>query len=126
MESYAKQTGLSPDFRVSYSFFSEEEGGRKVPPYQHTRWDFCYDNKLVNTGGHSIIWPEFIGPAGDVLPLGPVPLQGLADMFIIFPQRRAFHCQHIRCGVKGYFMEGKRIAVCEVVEVLGLHRNPTA
>ena len=125
MESYTEQTGLPPDFIVSYSFFSAEEGGRKVPPYQHTRFDFCYDNRLVNTGGNSIICPEFIRSTGDVLPLGPVPLQGLANMFIIFPQRRAFHCQHIKCGVRGYFMEGRRVAVCEVVEVLGLHRNPT-
>ena len=96
-----------------------------MPPYQHTRWDFRYDDKLVSTGS-SMIWPEFIRSTGDVLPLGPVPLHGLADMFIIFPQSRPFHCQHIRRGVRGYFMEGKRIAVCEVTEILELHTNPTA
>ncbi|RAT97338.1 hypothetical protein [Brevibacillus sp. Leaf182] len=54
------------DFRVKYRFYSENEGGRKVTPFQ-----------------------------------------GL--------------------GVLGYFMEGARkVAVVEVIEIVGLHSNPTS
>jgi hypothetical protein len=64
-------------------------------------------------------------PSGGLAPAGPIPAQGLADMFIIYPQYRAFHRLHLRPGVRGYFMEGnRRVGVCEVVEVLGLHTNP--
>ncbi len=61
-----------------------------------------------------------------MLPIGePMAEQGLADMFIVNPEFRAFHGQHIEVGVKGYFQEGpRRVGECEVVEVLALHQNP--
>jgi hypothetical protein len=124
MESYAA-TGLPPDFRVSYRLYSPEEGGRQTPPHQHIRWDFTYDDKSISRTGGFMIWPEMLLPSGGLAPAGPIPAQGLADMFIIYPQYRAFHRLHLRPGVRGYFMEGnRRVGVCEVVEVLGLHTNP--
>ena len=61
-----------------------------------------------------------------MLPEGvPMPKHGLADMFIVNPAFREFHCPHIEVGVRGYFHEGMtRIGACEVVEILGLHQNP--
>ena len=54
-----------------------------------------------------------------------MPKHGLADMFIVNPAFREFHCPHIKVGVRGYFHEGMtRIGACEVVEILGLHQNP--
>ncbi|WP_460616374.1 hypothetical protein [Hymenobacter ruber] len=124
MASYAEH--LPPDFRVSYSLFSVEEGGRKTPHFQHIRWDFSYeDESIAKRNQLFMIWPEFITASGQMLPEGePMPQHGLADMFIINPAYRAFHCLHIKRGVRGYLHEGRRIGVCEVVEVLALHQNP--
>jgi hypothetical protein len=124
MQSYRELTGLLPDFRVTYSIYSAEEGGRKTPALQHIRWDFRYDEKAIATGTF-MIWPEVLLLSEEMLPDGFIPPHGLADMFILFPARRAFHQQHIKLGTRGYFMEGGwRVAVCEVVELLGLYTNP--
>ena len=123
MESYTK-TGLPPDFRVSYTLYSAEEGGRKTPAHQHIRWDFRYDDQAIHTALF-MIWPEILLPDGPLLTEGHIPAHGQADMFIIVPGSRAFHRQHIRKGVRGYFMEGNtRVAVCEVISVIHLHANP--
>ncbi|MBO0358816.1 hypothetical protein J0X19_12740 [Hymenobacter sp. BT186] len=123
MESYAK-AGLLPDFRVSYTLYSAEEGGRKTPARQHIRWDFRYDEPAISTSTF-MVWPEILLPSGALLIDGVVPTHGLADMFIIFPTSRAFHQQHIKPGLRGYFVEGaRRVAVCEVIAILNLHSNP--
>ena len=126
MASYTEAKRLAPDFRVSYRLFSAEEGGRKTPHFQGILWDFSYDEEQIGKPNQVfMIWPEFISDSGQMLPGGePMPKQGLADMFIVNPAFRAFHCQHIKVGVKGYFHEGKRIGACEVVEILALHQNP--
>ena len=127
--SYTEATGLAPGFRVSYRLFSAEEGGRKTPHYQGIRWDFAYEDKSIARPNQVfMIWPEFISATGEMLPEGePMPKQGLANMFIVNPAFREFHGQHIRLGVRGYFREGgTEIALCEVVEVLALHKNPKA
>lgn len=126
MESYRQQTGLAPDFRVSYTMYSPEEGGRTTPAHQHIRWDFQYADTSIATS-HFMIWPEILLPGGEMLTDGAVPPHGLADMFIVAPSFRAFHRQHIRPGVRGYFMEGpRRVGACEVVDILGLPTNPVA
>jgi hypothetical protein len=43
MTSYSERRGQEPDFEVVYRFLSAEEGGRKTPPHQHSRWDFLYE-----------------------------------------------------------------------------------
>ncbi|TGE22399.1 hypothetical protein E5K00_19355 [Hymenobacter aquaticus] len=124
MESYTQMSGHRPDFRVSYTMYSAEESGRYNPAPQHIRWDFRYDDKAISTSTF-IIWPEILLPDGAMLTDGPVPMYGLADMFIILPTSRAFHQRHIKPGVRGYFVEGpRRMAVCEVIEVIGLFENP--
>ncbi|MDO7852666.1 hypothetical protein [Hymenobacter convexus] len=111
---------------MTYSLFSVEEGGRKTPHFQGIRWDFSYEDENIGKPGQAfMIWPEFVSSTGEVLPEGePMPRHGLADMFIVNPAFRNFHCQHISVGVKGHIHEGNRIGVCEVVEVLALHQNP--
>lgn len=124
--TYTEQFGRTPDFRVTYRLFTAEEGGRKTPPFQGIRWDFRYEDKAIHTGTW-MIWPEFLGLDGAVLPPGPIPEFGQANMFCFNPDAREFHRQHIRLGVRGYFMEGpRRVGVCEVLEVLGLRQELTA
>ncbi len=129
MAASPESMGLAPDFQVSYRLFSAEEGGRKTPHFQHIRWDFSYEDEKVGKPNQVfIIWPEFVSDSGQILPEGePMPKQGLADMFIVNPAFRAFHSQHAKVGVRGYFREGSRkIALYEVVEILELHQNPKA
>jgi len=123
--TYTEQFGRSPDFRVTYRLFTAEEGGRKTPPSQGIRWDFRYEDKAIHTGTW-MIWPEFLGLDGEVLPPGLIPASGQANMFCFNLDSREFHCQHIRPAVRGYFVEGpRRVGVCEVVEVIGLRKKPT-
>lgn len=123
MKSYV-EGGLPPDFRVSYTLYRAEEGGRKTPANQHIRWDFRYDDKAISTHTFTI-WPEILYPNGELLVDGYVPMHGLADIFIVFSASRAFHQQHIKLGLRGYFVEGPHlVAVCEVVAILSLYSNP--
>jgi hypothetical protein len=126
MASYSEY--LPPDFRVSYRLYSPEEGGRKTLPFQKIRWDFSYENEeIAKPNQVFIIWPEFITLSGEMRPEGErIPKHGLADMYIMNPAFREFHSQHIKPGVRGYFHEGKKIGVCEVIKLLALHQNPKA
>jgi hypothetical protein len=114
------------DFVVKYRFYSIEEGGRSYPPVQGLRLDFSYKDKKLNVGGVSIIWPEFEDEKGNIIIMKdiPVALNGKARMWIISPERRPIHQERIRIGTKGYFMEGKPVAECEVIEIIGLMTNP--
>jgi hypothetical protein len=126
MTALAEFLPSPPDFRVTYRLFTAEEGGRKTPAYQGIRWDFRYEDKVISTGTF-IIHPEFLGLSGEVLPIEPLPMSGQANMFIFNPKLRDFHRQHLHLGVRGYFVEGPhRVGVCEVVEIIGLHKNPVS
>jgi len=131
MPSYREATdsgpGQQPDFRVSYRLFTQEEGGRWAPPYQHIRWNFRYDDKSISTGTFILVYPEFLTPDGEYFSEGqPIPMAGLADMFVFSEKARAFHAPHIRPGTRGYFMESQRVGVWEVLEVTGLRDNLSA
>ena len=120
MASYTGLMGRPTGFQVTYRLFTAEEGGRYALPHQHIRWDFRYEDKAIHTGTF-MIWPEFLGPNGEVLPAGEISQLGQANMFFFGPGPQDFHRQHIRPGARGYFVEGSwRLGVCEVVEVLGL------
>jgi hypothetical protein len=117
---YTQLFGRLPDFRVTYRLFTAKEGGRRMPAYQGIRWDFRYEDKSIHTGTW-MIWPEFLGLDGEVLPLGQIPDLGQANMFCVNTDSHTFHRQHIRPGGRGYFVEGsRRMGVCEVVDVLKL------
>ena len=116
------------DFKVKYRFYNEEEGGRKSLPYQGYRSDFWYDYKNHVSTNLYMIWPEFEDKEGNVILENDksVPSSGIARMWIINSKTREYHRGKIQVGLKGYFMEGSRkVAECEVVELLGLHSNIT-
>jgi len=121
MQTYSERTGWRPAFEVCYRFLSQSEGGRSTPPRQHVRWDFLYEGDDPQHDGINMVWPEFIGSSGAVLPEGEVPLEGRALMFIVNPERQQYHKQRIAVGTRGYFVEGPRkVAECEVTAILGL------
>ena len=45
-------------------------------------------------------------------------------MWIINNQLRKYHQERIKIGLTGYFIEGKRVATCEIIEIIGLLANP--
>lgn len=121
MQTYGERPGWQAAFEVRYRFYSQSEGGRKAPPRQHVRWDFLYAGDQPLVEGISMVWPEFIGPSGEVLPEGEVPTTGNALMFIVNPDRWSFHKERVALGVRGFFVEGsKKVAECEVTAVHAL------
>lgn len=123
---YDIKLGHPADFRVRYRFYTKEEGGRLSMPYQGYRCDFWYDHEGQMNKQVFMIWPEFENGNGEVILQNdcPVPLSGIARMWIIIPERRLYHCNKIKPGIIGYFMEGRKVAECEVIELLGLLSNP--
>jgi hypothetical protein len=75
MASYSEKSGRAPSFEVEYRFLTEAEGGRPIPPHQHTRWDFLYEGDDAVTDGIWMIWPEFISEDREVLPRADVHRQ---------------------------------------------------
>lgn len=115
-----------PDFKVRYRFYSFEEGGRKSLPHQGYRSDFWYpfDGHLPTK--IYMIHPEFEDDQFNLIleTEKPVPASGTARMWIVTPKMREYHKNRITIGIKGYFMEGlRKVAECEVVEIIGLYSN---
>ncbi|HMI05354.1 MAG TPA: hypothetical protein VK541_22890 [Pedobacter sp.] len=127
-KSYEKRLGHPADFKVRYRFYTFQEGGRKSIPHQGYRSDFWYDHPEHNgTNLLFMIWPEFEDENGQVIldDENPVPSAGIAQMWVIAAENRVYHLDKIELGLKGYFMEGsRRVAECEVIEILGLGTNP--
>ncbi|HYI77594.1 MAG TPA: hypothetical protein VEW65_08215, partial [Chryseolinea sp.] len=88
--------------------------------YQGLRFDFFYEHKEHKNGEIFMIWPEFEDESGQVILKNdfPVGQTGTARMFIISEQWIEYHRGKIKLGTIGYFMEGKRIAECEVIELI--------
>jgi hypothetical protein len=122
---YSEITKHEADFRVKYKFYTHEEGGRKIIPYQGIRCDFVYDNSDI-VGRVWMIWPEFEDEHGNIIldNTKSVPESGTAKMWIINKDLRDYHSERIKVGLKCNFWEGKRTADCEVIEILGLYSNP--
>lgn len=116
------------DFKVKYRFLTEKEGGRKSLPHQGIRSDFQYEFSGMKPNEMFMIWPEFEDENGEIiLEDKPVPIEGTALMWILLPERRPFHYDKVRVGLKGYMMEGPhKTAECEVIEIIGLLNNPTS
>ncbi|MFF2888006.1 hypothetical protein [Paenibacillus sp. NPDC057967] len=124
---YEDLKGHPPDFRVTYRFYAESEGRITRPAYQGLRSDFLYDGDDIKKIGIFCIHTQFEDMSGNVIMDKhlPVPTQGTATMWILFPEmRRLVHVNRIKTGIKGYFMAGgTRLGEVEVTEVLGLHKN---
>lgn len=128
MKSYAQVRGHGPDFVVRYRLYPPSAGGRKFT-LQHLRCDFLYEGDDPQTDGIFAIHPEFLDAVG--VPLEKdmtVPLEGKASMWVLFPAMRGtVHRARIAVGVRGHFMEGARkVGDVEVIEIVGLHENPTS
>jgi len=124
---YEEKLGHAADFRVRYRFYGAEQGGRSSMPYQGYRSDFWYPHPDHKENEIFMVWPEFEDSQGNPIVTDDcsVPPSGVARMWIIVPQRRPYHHNKIKPGVIAYFMEGSRkVAECEVVEILGLLTNP--
>ncbi len=120
--------GFRADFRVKYRLRTLEEGGRRTPAFQGIRWDFCYKNQEAPFQ-YYMIWPEFEDEKGNIiLSRGePIPSMGTARMWVINDVRRPYHYDRVRIGVKCHFYEGgRKIADCEIIEVLDLIKNPVS
>jgi hypothetical protein len=64
-QPYEKRLGHPADFRVEYTFYSKEEGGREKLPSQGIRSDFWYDHDCHKVNGLFMIWPEFEDQSGN-------------------------------------------------------------
>lgn len=123
--SIYQRRGHDADFRVKYRFRKPEEGGRNNIPYQGYHSDFSIDGEENNR--LYMVWPEFEDKFGNVITDDsvPVPISGTAKMWIVRENMRPHHYGKINVGVIGYFREGRRkVADCEVIEILGLLTNP--
>ncbi|MEM6807501.1 MAG: hypothetical protein AAF696_39250 [Bacteroidota bacterium] len=108
------------DFKVHYKFYSAEEGGRTSLPHQGIRSDFWYEHDNHTAKGIFMIWPEFENRDGILIKEGQVLPEGIARMWIVSEELRPYHKERITIGTKGYFLEGKRTAECEVIDITGL------
>ncbi|MBD2702561.1 hypothetical protein IC229_18075 [Spirosoma sp. BT702] len=121
---YQELFGRQPDFEVTYHIYSPEEGGRTLPGFQGTLWDFMDD---VDRNGMYMIYPEILNlTTREPFERGmPIPENGIATMWILSSKLRSLHQQRIKVGTRGYFMEGsKKVAVCEVTNIISLFSNP--
>jgi hypothetical protein len=114
-----------PDFRASISFLPEERSGRQQPPLQGIyRPDIRYaDDANTQTW---MVWPLFLSASETELENGAtVPEHCNANFYIINENlRREVHASRLKIGVQFDLVEGsKRVAVCEVTELLSLHDN---
>ena len=94
-------------------------------PWQGYRSDWLYEGD----DPHAIfmIHPEFESAEGAILPEHQVVSpDGFARMWILYPSMRERHQRKLSVGTKGFFVEGPhKVAEAEVVEIVGLHTNPT-
>jgi hypothetical protein len=120
---YEERLKRKPDFRVKYRFYSQDEGGRYMLPFQGIRPEFGYDNEDHKKGVLFIIWQEFEDEEGNVIldRTNSVREQGTARMWIINDDLIKYHRGKIKVGTKGYFKEGqKSTAECEVIELINI------
>ena len=121
--SYEERLGHPADVRVKYRYFTQAEGNRNHLPFQGIRSDIRYED----TTETYIIWPELEDEHGNLIEDDTVrvPANGTARMWIINDARRPIHQNKIKIGKKGFFIEGLKVAECEVIEIVGLMTNPT-
>lgn len=127
-QEYRNTLQCLPDFRVKYRFYNESENGRSMLPYQGYRSDFWYEHpEHSKTNQLFMIWPEFENGSSQIISTSDTPVnrEGTAQMWVMVPERRDYHSDKIEVGLKCYFQEGSRkVAECEVLEIIGLNSNP--
>ncbi|QEC44563.1 hypothetical protein [Pseudobacter ginsenosidimutans] len=93
--------GFPADFRVRYTFFVKEKGGRSKLPFQGIRSDFWYDFEGHSQNQLYMIGPEFEDSLGNIIldNSNPLPINGTALMWIIVPERRPYHQGKVKVGI---------------------------
>jgi hypothetical protein len=92
-----------PDFEVTMTFLTAEEGGRKMRPFQGYRSDVAFpgDNAL------HMIHPTFLNEDGSLYAPGiPAPPVVRADMYIVYPETRPAYREKVRLGTALRIVEG--------------------
>lgn len=122
---YRERLNSKEDFKVKYTFYPLNEIGRQALPFQGYLCDFWYEDENHTVDGVFMIWPEFEDKNGEVISSGFVLEEGTARMWIVSEKFRDYHQKRIKVGTIGYFMEGsRRMAKCEVTEIVDLMSNP--
>jgi hypothetical protein len=104
-QPYEEVLRRKPDFRIKYRFYSHDEDGRYMLPYQGLRSNFSYEHEDHKTGTIFMIWPEFEDEDRQVILKKDLPVLqvGTARMWIIDKQRIDYHKGKINVGTIGYF-----------------------
>lgn len=105
-----------PDFEAEITILREDQGGRKTPPDNYIRWDFCYaeDNPLESEQNLSaplyMIHPNFLDDEKKPISKG-IPLHGTkrANMHIVVRKMVKHHQDRLRVGTKFNCHEGRKI-----------------
>jgi hypothetical protein len=113
------------DFKAVIRIFREDEGGRKLAPFNGIRWDFNYAEELP-TSDLYMIWPDFIDEDSNSLPTDKVlPIDRFlrARMSVVVDEMRAqMHRSRIKVGTQFFCCEGpRRVAEGEVRRITHLH-----
>lgn len=114
--------GRGPDFAGRLCFLTQEEGGRRNPPFQGYFPEFTYDDYTVGDYYHVIPW--FCREDGRAHEPGEdVPANVTAHFWIMDLKRRVYiHQPYLKVGVTFTLREGGRITAHGVVtEILDLH-----
>jgi hypothetical protein len=120
------------DFRIAYSFMPSK-ARIKNPPRQGYYPNWIYAEDYSEEESHLtlshiptfMIVPIFVDEYGLVYDKGELlPLEGYADMMILFDEMRSEHRRRIRVGTKGYFVEGAHpVAEATVIDILYLNHD---
>jgi hypothetical protein len=117
---------LPDDFEVLIRIYRADEGGRKQPPNNGIRWDFCYAGDSID---HLyMIFPDFYDMSGSSLPQDqplPIDRELSARMLILNDEFRvSMHRERIKVGTQFFCHEGtKAVATGYVTRITGLHSN---
>lgn len=86
---YQQRSDDLPYFKIKYKFYSYENRGRKILPFQGIRSAFSYnDNEFENS--ELDIFPEFLDDEGKVITESNIPVneEGYVFMWILRPEMR--------------------------------------
>lgn len=111
------------DFEADIRILNQAEGGRKTPPFNHIRWDFCYADDDPSDGIH-MIWPLFVDANGDAI-AQDIPLKGKqrARMYIVDRSRVSYHADRLSAGTHFNCHEGKRVVAVGIVTRISIDRD---
>jgi hypothetical protein len=117
---------LPDDFEALIRIYRTDEGGRKLPPYNGIRWDFCYAGDVIEN--LYMIHPDFFDMNGNSLPQDrplTVDTDLPARMLILNDEFRVgMHRERIKVGTQFFCHEGpKAVATGYVTRITGLHND---